>query len=307
MEFAKLAALSIKLRENPPCFVTSEKRRELMLEVDELLGEANSEKSAELGKFYRMQVDNMLDEISAYSGTIPRMWKFYSSGIMVKDKERTFSLDINLGCLPPHGRSKLHLTEEQIGKIADLVDEHYVSHAHDDHTSGEICDAVSRRGKKVIMPQQALEAWMIDGIAAEKWSVPHCLTFLNWQGNASGGMPCAMYLFTLSNGKTLFTRGDIYHKEGFDGCLETVRKSGKAIDYACLTPYFTSGEAPVKILDEIYHCRFLNLHEWEFAHRPMGRAGEATQCFRTLYKEFAEAYADNRLALLTWGESIALD
>lgn len=308
MQLESLEKTFAALQEFPPAFRVFPERKSLLMQMDMLYGEADSERSYELGRFYRNRLDEIFAGIAAYDGKEPRLWKLYSSGVIIKDARRTIAMDINNGCLPMHGRSAVKLTVEDCEKIADLADEYYVSHAHDDHVSPQLCDAFTRRKKLVVMPRSALKGWMVDGgVAAEELDTPDTLTFLNWQGNAAGGMDCAMYLFTLSNGKTIFSRGDIYHKEGFEGCLEAVKKSGKRIDYACLSPYFTSGDDPVDILDRDYRCRFLNFHEWEFAHRPMGKAGEATQCFETLFNEFAAAYADNRLALLTWGESITLD
>ncbi len=308
MPLNELEKLFGRLRENPPQFAVLPERKRLLLEIDGLFGKADSERSEELGSYYRNRVDEVLAGVAAYNGDEPKLWKLYSSGIIIKDKNRTIALDINAGCVPRDGRTAIRLTAEDFEKIADLADEYYVSHAHDDHVSPLLCEAFIKRNKPVVMPGSALKAWMITGgVPAEEFVSPDTLTYLNWQGNAAGGMDCAMYLFTLSNKKSFFTRGDIFHKEGFEGCLNAVKQAGKKIDYACLSPYFTSGDSPVEMLEKEYKCRFLNIHEWEFAHRPMGKAGEATQCFETLFNAFSSAYTDSRLALLTWGESITLD
>ena len=309
MNYQELAVVAGALDKEPTHFGIDRKREELLLQVDSLLGEANSERTAELCRFYRKRVDRVLAEVKAYNGSTPRLWKLYSSGVLIKDKGKVIAVDVNFGCVPGEGRTRLLLSARQVRILAEIIDEYYCTHSHVDHLSPEICDALFRRNKLMVMPQEAIVRWCINGAcAAENLTSKHCRVFMNWQGNVNGGLDCAMYLFTLSNGKTVFVRGDIYHAEGFDGCLEMVDKWQQTIDYALMSPYHTGGgEAPVRILEERYKCRTMPIHEWEFSHRKIGVAGAATQCFEELYREFAVPYTNGRAQMLFWGEAIMLD
>ena len=307
MKYSELTAAFDELKNIPPVFAVSPERENILRRLDTIFGEPDSEISAALGRFYRERVDAALTEIKAYHGKTPRLWKFYSSGIIIKSDARTFAVDVNDGCVPVQGRTEILLRPGQIWKLADIIDEYYCTHSHSDHISPSLCDALARRGKRIVMPAESIRRWMICGaVPAEKLRSDHCRAFLNWQGDASGGLDCAMYLFTLSNGKNVFIRGDIYHKEGFDACMDKLRSWKKTADYAFLTPYFTSGDDPVDVLGKKFSCRFIPIHEWEFSHRAFGKSGPATQCYNELYKDFQQWYRLGRMQILAWGESIDL-
>lgn len=309
MKYHDLNSAVVKLAQYPPEFAVSSAREERLLAIDRLLSEADSERSAVLGRFYRRRVDQALAEIAAYNGDTPRLWKFYSSGTIIKDRFRTIVVDLNRGCVPStDGRTRLLMSDRQIRKIADLADACFCTHSHADHLFPELCDLMARKKKVIVMPEEAIKRWSLDGATpAEEYKAENCHIYLNWQGNADGGLDCAMYLFTLSNGKKFFVRGDIYHKEGFEGSLAAIRQWREKIDYAAITAYYTSGDAPVEILDREFACRFIPIHEWEFGHRPIGSAGQATQNYAELLRQFALPYGKNRAQMLFWGESIALD
>ena len=309
MNYRAICNTSAALDKAPPRFAVTPEREKLLCQVDELLKEPNSEYAPELGRFYRRQVDRIIKEVSAYNGDVPRFWKFYSSGLIIKDKDRTIAVDINPGCVPLYGRTPLKLSGKQIAQLADIIDAYFCTHSHSDHIGPELCDALARRKKTIVMPSEAIFGWMIKGATpSEEFQAPYCKTYLNWQGaDEKKGLDNSMYLFTLSNGKTVFIRGDIYHGSGFALCLEQIEKWQKKVDYTFMTPYFTTGENPVMQLDRKYACRFIPIHEWEFTHRKRGVRDKATQDFTELYQAFAEPYAAGRAQFLFWGESIALD
>ena len=304
MKYADLAAVARTLRRFPPAFRVVPEREAALLRLDSLFGEADSEIHPAMGRFYRARVDETLAEIEAYSGKTPRFWKLYSSGFIIKSGARTITVDVHGGCTPPCGRTCITLSLPQLRRIAELTDEYYVTHSHEDHISPIVCDALARRGKRMVMPAEAIRRWMVRGATpAEELRSRHTRAFLNFQGN----LPCAMYLFTLANGRTVMVRGDIYHKEGFCACIDKVREWGQTVDYAFLTPYAEADYSPVAMLGKAFpSSRFIPIHEWEFSHRRFGQAGAATQCFAELLATFRTWYKKNRVQFLAWGESIDL-
>lgn len=308
MKYADLKAAAAKLCENPPSFQVSPGREAALLRLDELFGEADSEISPVLGRFYRDRVDAALDEIAAYKGKKPRFWKLYSSGFIIKSARLTLAVDVNGGCTPARGRTRITLRSGQIRRLAELIDEYYCTHSHEDHISAPLCDALVRLGKLVVMPAESARRWLIPGaVPAEGFRSAHCRTFLNWQGNASGGLDCAMYLFTLANGRTVMVRGDIYHEEGFEACMEHLKKWKQPVDYVFASPYSSSGRDPIAALGTEFNCRFIPIHEWEFSHRAFGKTGPATQCYAELLQVFRKWHRLGRAEFLAWGESIDLD
>ena len=308
-DYRELCETSRALSANAPRFAVMPEREKLLYKVDSLLAKANSERSLDLGKFYQDQVDRIIREVAEYQDDVPRFWKFYSSGFIIKDKARTLAVDINPGCVPGFGKTALLMSDAQVEKLADIIDIYFCTHSHHDHISPELCEALAARKKAMVMPQEAIDRWMIKGAtASESFDTPWCKTFLHWQGvDYKKGLDNSMYLFTLSNGKNVFVRGDIYHGSGFDLCLEHIEKWNLKVDYTFLTPYFTTGDNPVLKLNEKYACRFIPVHEWEFSHRRSGVSAKATQDFTELYQAFAVPYAAGRTQFLFWGESIDLD
>ena len=75
MNFSELQFLGEKLQAEPPSFAVSPARELLLRQIDVLFGEADSEYSAALSKFYSARVDKILDEAAAYSGDIHE-WEF---------------------------------------------------------------------------------------------------------------------------------------------------------------------------------------------------------------------------------------
>lgn len=308
MKYADLPRISEALKLCPPEFAVSKQREELLLQLDKLFGEPFSEFSSELGRFYHHQVDRVLEEVAAYGGSAPRFWKLYSSGFIIKDAGKVIAFDINNGCVHLNGRASVFLKPSQISKLATLIDEYYVTHSHSDHISGELCDALVRRKKLLVMPDECRHSWRVPGtIASENLKRTGMYAYLNWQGTAAGGLDCAMYHLALSNGKNVMVRGDIYHAEGFSGCMDFLDQNKLDVDYVFASHYSTSGPEPIPFLDGKYHCRFIPIHEWEFSHRKPGKPGAATQCFEELYRVYKNCYQQNRAQILSWGESIALD
>ena len=183
MKYSDLDNLFQQLRKEPPRFAVSPERQKLLLKMDSLLCEADSEITPELGEFYRTRVNEIIREVKSCSGNVPRLWKLYSSGFLLKDKKRTIAIDINEGWTSGIGRTRLVLHKEQLEALADIIDEYYNTHSHIDHISAPLCDLLAARGKTLVMPQEAIRRWLIEGATpVEEFSAPHVKSFLNYQG-----------------------------------------------------------------------------------------------------------------------------
>ena len=310
MKYADFIAVAAEIAKNPPHFGVDTKREAALYQLDALFSEADSETMPAVGRYYRHRFDATLAEVSAYRGKTPRLWKVYSSGFIIRDGKRIIGLDINNGCTPPTGRTTIKLKRSQVKALANLLTEYYVTHSHEDHISVELCDDLAKQGKLIVMPAECIRRWMVkNGTPAENFATFGCRTFMKWQGTAEKGLDCAMYLFALSNGKTVFSRGDIFHKEGFEECMEQIRNWQAHIDYALVSHYSTGGGTPpLETLDKEHKCRFVPSHEWEFSHRRFGLTGSGnTQSYAILFHEFAKPYQAGRAQCLSWGECIDLD
>ena len=89
MKYFDLKAAMARLLETPPSFRVSPEREDGLLRLDELFGEADSEISPVLGRFYRERMDAALYEITKYKGTASnfedtKYYRYNSKGDLVK-------------------------------------------------------------------------------------------------------------------------------------------------------------------------------------------------------------------------------
>ena len=151
MNYSALDAVCCQLQSAPPRFAVDPMRQQLLLQIDKLLSEADSETDFELGRFYRDRVDQIIREVKAYTGDNPRLWKLYSSGFLLKDHDRVIAIDINGGCTPDSGRTRMILHDAQFEALSDIIDEYYNTHSHRDHISADLCDLLAAKGKLIVI------------------------------------------------------------------------------------------------------------------------------------------------------------
>ena len=137
---------------------SGDNRRLALLKMDSLLGEPNSENDPVLGEFYNDRVASAVKEISAHDKSVPRLWKFYSSGVIIVSGGKVRAFDMNCGCEESFRRTRLRLKPGVIEALADVIDESYHTHNHIDHFGLELADALLERGKKLICTTGAIQA-----------------------------------------------------------------------------------------------------------------------------------------------------
>ncbi len=300
-----------KLSQLPANAENWEARHALLRQLDALFGEPASENNPILRDFYRQRCRQTIREIRAWDGPEAKLWKCYSSGVVIKDGDGSVTaFDLNDGCTPKARRTLFLLGEELTEEFSELIDTAFYTHGHPDHIGPAIAGRLLAHGKKVIAPLEAIQEWRLVGaISAEEYRSERVRCYPGIQRmTMEADSPNSAYLFTLRSGATFFVRGDIYFWEDFLPILDRIKEEKRTIDFVALSPFHQSGPSPVTELDCRFHCRFLTIHEWEFSHRlPLGIGGSATQTFQELHESFRVPGEDGRCACLGWGESMLLE
>lgn len=298
-----------KLEALPPGAGHWKERRPLLETLDALFGESASENDPDLCEFYRRRCRRAIAEIRGWNGPGVRLWKLYSSAVIVKDGDgKVTAFDLNDGCTPVERRARLRLDAALAGEFAGLIDTAFYTHGHLDHLGLGVADALLASGKTVIAPAAAVRTWLLhNAIPAEECNRGSILSYGGVQRIAGADdMPNAAYLVTFPPGVTLFVRGDIYCGEDLLPILDRLEAEHCKIDYAATSPFRLSGPDPTAELDRRFHCKFVPIHEWEFGHRRPDSPGRATQNYADLYGSFRTPGEDGRCEILGWGESIPL-
>ena len=308
--FTELKALRRQLDQCGTLPSKWEERRPIFMELDRLLGEPCSENNPELLRFYTRMAEAALDEIREYPADgAPRLWKFYSSGIIFRDaKGRTIGVDVNDGvCESDSRRNLLVISDALADEIADTVDIMFYTHPHQDHIGLKVAAALERRRKPLVIPKDGIGGYLLgsNAIPSEEFYADYVSIYHGWQRMAAADdSPNAAFLFQVAPDMTLFLRGDIFMAEDFMPILEKMAEENRKVSIAAISHFFQSGRPPVDILKERYNCGFIPIHEWEFSHRPLGKAGAATQNYARLYEVYGPLMPGYRVAPLAWGESI---
>lgn len=296
----------------PESFDTAQERLEALFLLDRFLANARSENTPILGDLYRKRGEKVLREIMDYKGNVPRLWKLYSSGIIIKSGEDVLAYDLTDGCESHPFSCRLNLGDELIKAFAKVITAYFATHEHSDHFTPLLADELLQQGKTVLTTESAVKFWCLPEYCnAEKYSFPGMHPFHSFQLPSSGargpgiGVPNTAFLQELPTGN-LFVKGDIYTDKEILEAVACYDQQGLTVDFAPLSSYHIQ---PTSMTDELLKrdCSlFFPIHEWEFSHRPYGKEGGATQSYEFLAGEFAPCAALGRRRLLTWGESAPL-
>lgn len=313
----KTAVLDRQLQETPP-LPHDPRRTELLKNLDGYFSAADSETTEELVNFYHHRSERALNEIENYSGKEPRLWKFYSSGVIVKADGIVGAFDLTRG-YPVHpypAPGRIFFTEPQVRRLVKLIDFAYFTHEHEDHLDEQLTRRLIDAGKLVIAPHDGLKRRGIQGAEASEnrrkailpgnWKMRVYQGFQHMTENSALDVPCNAGLFTFPNGKTLLVKGDIFHGGEFRAILDRIRSEGLRVDYFASSPFCREKPDIVTELRRDFQAFFIPCHEWEFSHRKPGRTGNATQNYAALSEQFAEDLREKRAAILVWGESLIL-
>ena len=304
--FEKLDSMPAEKFDNTPA------RLNALLEMDNILHNARSENHPLVGEFYRKRCEKALREIADYKGEVPRLWKFYSSGIIVKSGNDIFAYDLNIGSESFSFRCRLNMGDELLKEFAKLITAYFSTHEHSDHFNPLLADELLSQDKPVFVTANAVKFWCLpESCNVEKNTFPGMHPFHSFQLPSSGargpgvGCPDTAFLQELPTGN-LFVKGDIFTDMEILDTVGHYDKLGLSIDFAPMSSYHIQ---PTSMTDELLkrNCSlFIPVHEWEFCHRPYGKEGMATQSYGFLAGEFGEAAKLGKRRLISWGESIPL-
>ena len=222
----RLGELGAALLKIPPSLKNFEKRIEILKTLDNLLKIPNSEKGKSIIRYYQKMIDYALKQIETEKikdGLT--IWKFYSSGFIIKTPRATFALDL---CEGPnkdiYGKESVHpfsFTSQQREKIAKLVDYSFHSHHHYDHLGYQMVKELWRQKKRIIVTQQNKDCWKKEPFAKDL-IVPgdkglfdigtlKVRVYHGWQHmNPETKDQCNAYLITTDNNISILLKGDIF-------------------------------------------------------------------------------------------------
>ncbi len=310
MNLQEFQEVSNRLGLLPPTPENWYSRLPLLKRLDELFGRPAAENDPVLNCFYHEVCRRVIAEIRTWRGPGVRVWKLYSSAILVKDESgQVTGFDLNEGCTPAQRRrTRLRLSPGLIGEFAELIDRMFYTHGHLDHLGLAVADALLLRGKLVVAPAEAVKSWLLDGaVPAEEFHAADVRCFRGMQRmSTEEDIPNSAYVVTFRPGMTLLVRGDIYHWEDLGPIFDRIEAEKRKIDLMATSPFYQSGPDPILEAYRRFDCRFLPIHEWEFGHRQLGNGGRATQTYADLYESFRIPGEAGMGTVLTWGESVEL-
>lgn len=145
--------------------------KQVHITVKQDITDAELEELAPLRDFYLRQVDRGLKELEEAKVTEGvRIFKFYSSSVIIKSKDGVVAVDFQQG---PHvtycgnidkpdpvaARTGFHWSPEQLERLAKIVDVSLITHAHADHADSDLSRLLLAQGKTVVLPQQLKDLW----------------------------------------------------------------------------------------------------------------------------------------------------
>ncbi|MFA5688190.1 MAG: hypothetical protein WC959_03435 [Kiritimatiellales bacterium] len=167
------------LQAYPPAPENLAKRAYAALSMDKLvhlavkkdISDKDLKELIPLRDFYLRQVERGLTELENCTVTSGvRIFKFYSSSLVIKSKEGAMAVDFQQGprltyCGNPDQpdpvakRTGFHWSGEQLDRLAKIVDVSFASHPHGDHADYDLSKRLSKLGKPTVVPQQLKELW----------------------------------------------------------------------------------------------------------------------------------------------------
>ena len=134
----------------PPGLVELPQRRPALFRLDEILHIESAPKKPLVQDFYRMRVQNVIEEIEktrVASGM--HIWRTYNQGAFVRTPTASFTFDIVPGTNTPG----FVLPDEWLNRLVAQSDATFISHLHADHANKDVARKFLAANKPVIAPE----------------------------------------------------------------------------------------------------------------------------------------------------------
>jgi L-ascorbate metabolism protein UlaG (beta-lactamase superfamily) len=314
------------LMKAPPSVSQSKARQEALQALDDWIAQPDSEQSPELIAYYRKAVDHvltMLDSERPKKGV--RYFQLYSSSAVFQTPSCTFAIDLdqgpNKGLLktPEEDGTAFCMTDEQVARMAGLVDYSFHTHEHSDHIDYELTQALLEREKTVVVTESNKERWAdqpwADRLVTLRQTIGsprrvgdlkvHVLWDHQWNNEEhTSGTPCNAYVITTPDGVTVATKGDINCALRFYGWLNVLADGGATIDLMVGSPLYWRGANLNRQIDALMAPIWAPAHNWEFEHRRAGEAKGNASPFLYSCSSLDRAVTQGGVVVLSWGEHL---
>jgi L-ascorbate metabolism protein UlaG (beta-lactamase superfamily) len=315
------------LLATPATAQPDDRRQALLLSLDAILEQPDSERSDEVAAYYRATIDRALTEIAEAKvdeGVL--IWKLYSSALVVKTPKAVFGIDLDEGPNSNSGNPdkvagladiKLHMTSKQRSILAKLVDVSFHTHRHHDHVNFQITEALVKAGKIVVVPEDIRSMWRDEPFvsrltvltpgAGRKHRVGELdvevLGSRQWMvRDHSTECPCNAYLVSTDNGLNILFKGDINNAQEILPWLKQVKARGEGVNLYVSGLFFAESKGAVSQIQRMFDPFIIPGHEYEFTHRKHGDSGAATGSYGSLWRGLRPSIDRGKCVILSWGE-----
>lgn len=212
------------LQNNPPSVNDVLERRMAYLLMDNVLHEEKAPYRSAVQFFFRQRIADAIEQIrteKVKNGAV--IWKLYNHAFVVKTASVTIGFDIQRGVV---GVKDFLLDNDQISRLADVVDILFISHSHDDHADRSVAEIFIKK-KKIVVTTPDL--WMGTALynkithlerfseKTQEIALPSKglkLKVINYPGHQES-LINNVYLVITSEGLSFLHSGDQMNKEDF--------------------------------------------------------------------------------------------
>ncbi len=292
------------------------------------------DQNPEIVRYFRTMCDHAIDQIAAEKGETPgvKIWKLYASSYVCRAGNTVFAFDLNAGLhsqrwqptsapnwsAPPKTDTDFVMTDEQIARLAKLVDVAFYSHQDIDHIDYQFIHEMIKAGKTVVVTPPVLKldgykdfANKLTAFTPEEGKVypfdelkVEALATRQEYAPPRPSVPDNVYLVTTPTGVVCMHKGDANVGEEAWKYFEAYKKRGGKVDiYMGGYSGFARGKdtfhAEQKIHDA-FNDFIIPGHSYEWGHLRLGN-GKVMTYYDILATE-AERLKAGRGCVLTWGE-----
>jgi len=305
---------------------------ELLNALDAFVCHGEYEADPRTVKHYRTMADHAISQIENEKGETPgvKVWKFYSSSFVCRSGHTTFSFDLNIepnsrfwtpdpknpNWKEPEKTDKTFvLTDEQIERLAKVVDVAFYTHEDTDHINYATMSRLAKNGKIIVVtaPVAKLSGYkdIADKLTVLTPELGKTYTYGDLKVQAiptqqthpnRAGVADNIYLVTTPTGVVVMDKGDANVPADAAPFLEKYHQEGGKVDLYLGPVGF--GKADnfnlTKKIHEWFDDFIIPGHEYEWVHRLSWNQLMSYGKMQQIIRERIDA---GRGMVLSWGQS----